>query len=94
MTAITEIPKAVELEQAVLAAVIIDWESIYKVRPMLNADDFYDNAHKAIFAAFFCKLRRIVHTFCLYFAGKTRFSRDFDDQFFLDPFELRCLNST
>ena len=44
-------PQSIEAEQSVLGAMLIDKEAIAKVTEVLNADDFYREAHRVIFTA-------------------------------------------
>jgi replicative DNA helicase len=44
-------PHSTEVEQSVLGALLIDGEAIVRVADFLEAEDFYDPAHKAAFAA-------------------------------------------
>ena len=44
-------PQAIELEQAVLGALMIEKDAISQIGEMLRPDSFYDNRHKLIFAA-------------------------------------------
>ena len=44
-------PQNIEAEQSVLGAMLIDKEAIAKVTEVLNADDFYREAHRVIFTA-------------------------------------------
>ena len=44
-------PQRIEAEQSVLGAMLIDKEAIAKVTEVLNADDFYREAHRVIFTA-------------------------------------------
>ncbi len=44
-------PQAIDAEQAVLGAMLIDKEAVTIVADKLNADDFYREAHKAIYTA-------------------------------------------
>lgn len=44
-------PQSIDAEQSVLGAMLIDKEAIAKVTEVLNADDFYREAHRVIFTA-------------------------------------------
>ena len=44
-------PQSIEAEQSVLGAMLIDKEAIAKVTEVLNADDFYREAHREIYEA-------------------------------------------
>ena len=44
-------PQSIEAEQSVLGAMLIDKEAIAKVTEVLNADDFYREAHRVIYTA-------------------------------------------
>ena len=42
-------PQAIELEEAVLGAIMLENEALQEVFDILNPDDFYKNSHKTIF---------------------------------------------
>ena len=44
-------PHSLEAEKAVLGGILYDPESIVKVKPTLEFDDFYHNGHQRIYAA-------------------------------------------
>ena len=44
-------PQAIEVEEQVLSAILLDSESVCKVLDVLNVDDFYKPAHRSVFAA-------------------------------------------
>src|SRR5207247_1929093 len=44
-------PQNIEAEQSLLGCLMLDKNAIVKVADFINADDFYKNIHKEIFAA-------------------------------------------
>lgn len=44
-------PQAIELEQAVLGALMLDREALSMVVEVLHAENFYTEAHRAIYSA-------------------------------------------
>jgi len=44
-------PQNIEAEQAVLGAILIDKDALYKIAGMVTEEDFYRNDHREIFAA-------------------------------------------
>ncbi|MEM9356045.1 MAG: replicative DNA helicase [Pseudomonadota bacterium] len=44
-------PHSLEAEKTVLGALLLDPEAIFKVRPLLSADDFYDPVYKSVYEA-------------------------------------------
>ncbi|HEU5004744.1 MAG TPA: replicative DNA helicase [Candidatus Saccharimonadales bacterium] len=44
-------PQSLDIEASLLGSILIDSESFIKIADMVQADDFYDERHKAIFAA-------------------------------------------
>lgn len=51
MSDVNPVPANTDAERSVLAALLIDRDAILQIAPVLTPDDFYDSAHRTIYAA-------------------------------------------